>query len=80
MIQRFLRTTAHYRKKKRNENIQGRVTVQFTVNEVGKVCDVKVLQGVCEELDNEALRVIKESPLWTPARMESGVAVPYRLH
>jgi TonB family protein len=65
-----------YPKKCHDEKIQGRVTVQFTVNEFGKVCDVKVLKGVCEELDNEALRVIKKSPLWTPARMESGVAVP----
>ena len=65
-----------YPKKCHDEKIQGRVTLQFTVDEVGKVCNVKVLKGVCEELDNEALRVVKKSPLWTPARMESGVAVP----
>ena len=73
---RWVNQQLRYPKKCHDEKIQGRVTVQFTVNEVGKVCDVKVLQGVCEELDNEALRVIKKSPLWTPARMESGVAVP----
>lgn len=65
-----------YPKKCHDEKIQGRVTVQFTVNEVGKVCSVKVLKGVCDELDNEALRVIKKSPRWTPGRMESGDAVP----
>lgn len=58
------------------ERIQGRVTLIFTVNEVGKVCDVKVIKGVCKELDEEAMRVINESPLWTPGRTEDGTAVP----
>jgi len=58
------------------ERIQGRVTLMFTVNEVGKVCDVKVIKGVCKELDEEAMRVINESPLWTPGRTEDGTAVP----
>ena len=58
------------------KRIQGRVTLMFTVNEVGKVCDVKVIKGVCKELDEEAMRVINESPLWTPGRTEDGTAVP----
>lgn len=58
------------------ERIQGRVTLMFTVNEVGKVCDVKVIKGVCKELDEEAMRVVNESPLWTPGRTEDGTAVP----
>ena len=65
-----------YPQKCQEEGIQGRITVQFTVDEDGKVDDVKVLKGVCEELDNEAMRVIKKSPRWTPGRMESGIAVP----
>ena len=73
---RWVNQQLRYPKKCHDEKIQGRVTLQFTVDEVGKVCNVKVLKGVCEELDNEALRVVKKSPLWTPARMESGVAVP----
>ena len=73
---RWVNRQLRYPKKCHDEKIQGRVTVQFTVNEVGKVCGVKVLKGVCDELDNEALRVIKKSPRWTPGRMESGDAVP----
>lgn len=73
---RWVNQQLRYPKKCHDEKIQGRVTLQFTVDEMGKVCNVKVLKGVCEELDNEALRVVKKSPLWTPARMESGVAVP----
>ncbi len=48
--------------------IYGKVYVQFVVNEIGKVEDVKVLRGVDPSLDAEALRVISSSPLWTPPR------------
>jgi len=59
----------------RQSKVQGRVTVQFTVTEEGKVTDVKVLRGVNAELDKEAVRVISGSPLWTPGRDEDGEAV-----
>lgn len=50
--------------------IQGRVTLTFTVNKEGQVCDIKVLRGVCEALDMEAVRVLKSSPAWTPGMAE----------
>ena len=59
----------------RQSKVQGRVTVQFTVTEEGKVTDVKVLRGVNAELDKEAVRVVSQSPLWTPGRDENGEAV-----
>ena len=59
----------------RQSKVQGRVTVQFTVTEEGKVTDVKVLRGVNAELDKEAVRVVSGSPLWTPGRDENGEAV-----
>ena len=60
----------------RQSRIQGRVTLQFTITETGKVTDVKVLRGVNEDLDKEAIRVISESPLWTPGKDENGNVVP----
>ena len=52
------------------------MTIQFTVNEVGEVTDVKVLNGVCKELDEEAMRIVNESPVWEPGRIKDGLAVP----
>lgn len=49
--------------------IQGRVLVDFVIDEKGKVRDVKVLKGVHELLDDEAVRVIEASPDWKPARI-----------
>ncbi len=50
------------------KNIQGRVTLQYTVGKDGNVKDVKVLRGVDPILDNEAVRVVSSSPVWTPAK------------
>ena len=44
--------------------IQGRVLVDFIVDESGKVTDVKVLKGVHPLLDDEAVRVVESSPDW----------------
>lgn len=73
---RWVLNNLNYPTKCKDERIQGRVTLQYTVNEVGKVCDVKVLKGVHKELDEEAMRVVKASPRWTPGRTEDGKAVP----
>ena len=60
----------------RQSKVQGRVTVQFTVTETGEVTDVKVLRGVNEILDKEAIRIVSQSPKWTPGRDENGEIVP----
>jgi len=48
------------------EGVQGRVLVDFIIDEKGKLTDVKVLRGVDSRLDAEAVRVIEGSPNWRP--------------
>ena len=47
---------------------EGTALVQFTVDEKGKVRDVNVPHGVCDELDNQLINLISQSPSWTPAK------------
>ena len=47
-------------------HIQGRVYAGFMVDRKGKIKDIRILSGVNEELDNEAIRVLKLMPDWTP--------------
>ncbi|MBN1183410.1 MAG: TonB family protein [Bacteroidales bacterium] len=55
--------------------IQGKVIVQFIVDEVGNIKDIKVIQGLSKDLDNEAIRVIKlMSGKWNPGK-QGGKAV-----
>lgn len=57
---------------------QGRVTLQFTVGPDGNVGNVKVLRGVDEVLDAEAVRIVSSSPQWDPGRVEGKpVSVTY---
>jgi protein TonB len=48
--------------------ISGKVFVGFIISTKGKVTDVKLLRGISPVLDNEALRVVKTMPDWTPGR------------
>ncbi|MBR5018704.1 MAG: M56 family metallopeptidase [Bacteroidales bacterium] len=50
----------------KEKKLQGRVTLQFTVEKDGSVTGVKVLRGVDPILDGEAVRVISQSPKWSP--------------
>ena len=54
---------------------EGRVTVNFVVDQNGKVKNAKVVKGVSEALDAEALRVVSNSPDWTPGK-QGGTVVP----
>ena len=42
----------------KENGVQGRVTLQFTVESDGRVTNVKVLRGVDSSLDQEAVRVV----------------------
>ena len=58
--------------------VQGRVTLQFTVEKDGSITNVKVLRGVDPALDKEAIRVVSSSPKWTPGKQrERAVPVTY---
>ena len=50
----------------KENGVQGRVTLQFTVEKDGSVTKVKVLRGVDPSLDKEAVRVVSQSPKWKP--------------
>jgi len=54
--------------------ISGRVILEFSIGRDGEVTDVKLLRGVDPLLDNEALRVVRMSPKWTPG-MQRGKPV-----
>ena len=45
----------------------GKMKVSFVVDDKGVVKDVKVLESVCEDLDNLVVSLIEQSPKWEPA-------------
>lgn len=62
----------------KENGVQGRVTLQFTVEKDGSVTNVKVLRGVDASLDKEAVRVVQSSPKWKPGKQrDRAVKVTY---
>ena len=62
----------------KENGVQGRVTLQFTVNADGSVSNVKVLRGVDSSLDKEAVRVVSSSLKWKPGKQrDRAVKVTY---
>ena len=57
----------------RRNGVQGRVTLQFTVEKDGSVTKVRVVRGVDPSLDEEAVRVVSMSPKWEPGKHEGRV-------
>ncbi|MBO7192307.1 MAG: energy transducer TonB [Bacteroidales bacterium] len=62
----------------KENGVQGRVTLQFTVEKDGTVTKVKVLRGVDPALDKEAVRVVSMSPKWKAGKQrDRAVPVTY---
>ena len=68
-LQKWVYAYLKYPQKAVENGIQGRVLVDFVIDEKGKVTDVKVAKGVDPLLDDEAVKVISASPSWKPARL-----------
>lgn len=79
-FQQWCQKNAQYPEVAKENNESGKVLVNFTVGKDGKISDVKVLRGVSESLDAEAVRVVSSAPDWTPAQVGGKpVAVNYTM-
>ena len=67
-MERWVYQYVKYPKYAVENGIQGRVLVNFVVNEKGEVQDVSISRGVHATLDEEAVRVVSASPKWRPGR------------
>lgn len=52
----------------REEDLEGNVVVQFDVNADGSVSNIKVIKKLGSGCDEEAVRLIKKMPKWTPGQ------------
>ena len=62
----------------KENGVEGRVTLRFTIDRDGRVQDVQVLASPDESLAREAVRVVSSSPKWEPGRQrDRAVKVSY---
>jgi TonB family protein len=77
---KFLGSTLHYPDKAKEMGIEGTVYVVFEIQKDGRVTNPEILRGIGGGCDEEALRVIRQSPDWIPGKQRGQeVAVRMRL-
>ena len=74
-LMRFINDNLKYPPEALKNRIEGKVIVQFVVTKTGKVEKVKVARAVNKELDQEAVRLIKMLPDFSPGRNAMGEPV-----
>ena len=67
-LMKYLSSHIQYPAMAQENNVQGRVVLQFVVEKDGRVGEVKVVRSVDKDLDREAVRVCKTLPKFTPGR------------
>lgn len=79
-LMKYLANNIKYPAIAKEANIQGTVFVTFVVDEKGDVKDVKVLRSLGGGTDEEAIRVVKSMPKWSPGKQRGKpVKVQYNL-
>lgn len=57
-----------YPNQARRMGIEGKVFVQFVIDKQGNLTEVKAIKGIGAGCDEEAVRVIQNSPSWSPGK------------
>lgn len=73
-LTKFLGNAVIYPRIATENGIQGKVFVNFVVDRSGSISNVKIIRGVDQSLDQEAMRVVKSMPKWIPGK-QNGEAV-----
>jgi protein TonB len=74
---KYIQRNLRYPSMAQDNDVQGKVFLSFVVEKDGSITDVKVLKGIGYGCDEEAIKVIKKSPLWK-AGMNKGIPVRVR--
>lgn len=69
----YIKKSVKYPKEAYTNKIEGKVFLSFVVEKDGKLSDIKVERSLGHGTDEEAVRVLKESPKWDPGILNNTV-------
>lgn len=90
-VHQFIQKELQYPKDARSKNIQGAVSVRYTINEQGNVINPFITRSIYPSLDSEALRIVRKmqfipaaektfnEPSWTPCKIVSEESIEFKL-
>jgi protein TonB len=71
---KFVQKNLKYPAAPRRMGIEGKVFVQFVIDEKGELVEFEILRGIHTDCDNEVLRIMEKAPKWKPGK-QRGVPV-----
>jgi protein TonB len=75
----YLKQNLQYPARAGKKKIQGTVRVYFTVEEDGNITDIFLQKSVEYSIDQEAIKLIKDSGIWTPGAKDGVKVKTYEL-
>ena len=76
----WVQSKVRYPQIAQENNISGRVLLMFVIEKDGSLTNIQVLQTPDSSLSDEAIRILKTSPKWTPGKQRNqAVRVKYTL-
>jgi protein TonB len=69
-LYKYVASSVVYPTAAKESGITGTVIVTFIVEKDGSVTNVKILKGIGGGCDEEALRVVKAMPKWSPGKQD----------
>lgn len=67
-FRRYLESNLHYPEAALENKVEGKVTVQFTIEPTGSLTDFRVVRGLGYGCDEEVIRLIRNGPQWKPTK------------
>jgi len=82
----FLNSNLIYPKKAMKDKLEGKVVLSFVVDRTGEIKNIVVLKSVRNDLDKEAIRVVKAMPQWkagaqngNPVQVQYSIPITFKL-
>lgn len=66
-LAQYIKDKSKYPTKAAKQNLGGEVKVTYSINQQGKIIAPKIMNGIDESCNTEAIRLCYEMPLWVPS-------------
>ncbi|MBB6613144.1 TonB family protein [Pontibacter sp. Tf4] len=74
-MEKYLASNLKYPKDALENKLEGLIVVSFVVGKAGELTDIKVLKGLSESTNTEAMRVVQSMPAWSPGKQNGRVVL-----
>ena len=74
-MEKYLADNIKYPKDALDKKVEGLIVISFVVGKSGELTDIKILKGLSESTNAEALRVVQSMPAWKPGKQNGRVVL-----